>query len=70
MERVSVISSNIASIGYHLHTRTLEVEFRDGAVYEYYDVPPHEHVGLMNAASHGSYLQAHIRDTYPHRRIA
>ncbi len=69
MQRVSVVSSNIAAIGYNQETRTLEVEFRDGAVYEYYDVPPNEHAALMNAASHGKYLHTCIRDRYRYRRI-
>lgn len=33
------MSSNIGSIGYELETMTLEVEFSNGSVYQYYDVP-------------------------------
>ncbi len=69
MQRVPVASSNIAAIGYHQETRILEVEFRNGTVYEYYDVPPAEHTRLMNAASHGTYFHAHIRDRYRCRRV-
>ncbi len=56
MERVTVTSSNIKSIGYDGQSRILEVEFLDGAVYEYYDVPAHVHAGLMSAQSHGAYF--------------
>lgn len=69
MERIPVVSSNIASIGYDPDSRTLEVEFRNGTLYQYYDVPPAEYTGLMNAASHGSYLHRYIRDKYRYQRI-
>src|SRR6266436_5741277 len=40
MERRSVSSSMIASIGYEASTATLEVEFRScGAVWQYFDFP-------------------------------
>lgn len=61
MDRVPVSSSNIASIGYDQQSATLEVEFLNGSIYQYYDVPEHEHEGLMNADSHGKYLDANIK---------
>ncbi len=39
MERISVLSSVIRSIGYDNLTMTLEIEFANGGVYEYMDVP-------------------------------
>jgi hypothetical protein len=66
---VRVSSSNIVSIGYEADTQTLEVEFRDGAVYEYEGVPPGVHSEFMGAASQGAYLHRHIRDRYPYRRV-
>lgn len=39
MERQYVSSSNIASIGYDASDMILEVEFLNGAIYQYYDVP-------------------------------
>lgn len=36
MERTSVTSSNINSIGYDADSQTLEIEFNNGAVYEYW----------------------------------
>lgn len=61
MERVRVRSSNIASIGYNPESRVLEIEFHDGAIYQYFDVPQRLHDGLMNASSHGSYFDANIK---------
>jgi hypothetical protein len=60
MQRTRVSSSNIASVGYDEVSRVLEVEFQDGRIYQYSDVPKSEYLGLMNAASHGKYLNEHI----------
>jgi hypothetical protein len=69
MDRESVSSSNLLSVGYDSSTMTLEVEFHDGGVYQYFDVPEDEHSGLMSAASHGSYLAAHIKGRYRYARL-
>jgi hypothetical protein len=61
MDRTPVSSSNIASIGYDQQSMTLEVEFLNGAVYQYYSVPESEHEALMSADSHGKYLDAYIK---------
>ena len=64
MDRVPVSSSNLASVGYDPANSTLEIEFCDGGLYQYFDVPAHEHEALMQAPSHGVYFSAHIRNTY------
>lgn len=61
MERQYVSSSNIASIGYNASEMILEVEFLNGAIYQYYDVPQSVYDGLMSASSHGSYLDAYVK---------
>jgi len=61
MDRQRVSSSNVASVGYDPDTQTLEVEFNSGSIYEYYNVPKDVHEGLMNAPSHGQYLNARIK---------
>lgn len=64
MKRVPVTSSNVASIGYDSSTQTLEVEFNDGAIYQYFDVPEAVHDKLMLAASKGEFLHQHIKLVY------
>lgn len=61
MERQYVSSSNIASIGYDADNMVLEVEFLNGSIYQYYDVPQIIYDGLMAADSHGKYLAAYIK---------
>ena len=69
MNRESVTSSNLSSIGYDSATQTLEVEFSNGAVYQYFDVPSTVHEELMNAGSHGSYLNQSIKGSYRYARV-
>ena len=69
MERQSVTSSNIRSVGYDVVTAILEVEFHGGGVYQYHGVPESVYLGLMQAASHGSYLHQHIRNRYRYMRV-
>ncbi|WP_300579095.1 KTSC domain-containing protein [Phenylobacterium sp.] len=69
MERQSVKSSNLKSIGYDAADETLEVEFKNGTVYHYYNVPHSIHESLMSATSHGSYLNDHVKNRYKYRRI-
>lgn len=69
MQRQPVSSSNIASIGYDGQSETLEVEFLDGSVYQYYNVPSGTHGGLMAASSHGSYLSANIKGRYQYQKL-
>jgi hypothetical protein len=69
VERHSVKSSNIKSIGYDEKTKTLHVEFSSGGIYEYADVSPEKHTALMSADSIGGYLHKHIKGTHGHKKI-
>jgi hypothetical protein len=70
MNRVAVTSSNLSSVGYDEASATLEIEFNNGGVYEYYNVPSNIHEGLMNAASHGQYFDKYIKNGgYKYRKI-
>jgi len=64
MERTTVSSSNINSIGYEAETQTLEIEFMRGSVYQYSDVPVEEYEAIMNADSKGKYFNANIKNHY------
>jgi hypothetical protein len=64
MNRTPVTSSNVASVGYDPNTMTLEVEFRNGSVYQYFDVPETAYQDLMSASSVGTYLNQNIKASY------
>ena len=69
MNRITVRSSNIRSVGYALEARTLEVEFHSGGIYQYSGVPETIHQGLIRAASKGTYFHDHIKDRYRCRQM-
>lgn len=70
MNRQSVESSNLASIGYDAANEILEIEFNHGGVYQYFDVPKNEYGALMYASSHGQYFDRHIKKAgYRYRKI-
>lgn len=65
-----MFSSNLRSVGYDRAERILEIEFRSGGVYRYYDVPEATYRELMMAGSKGRYFIAFIRDSYQYARAA
>lgn len=69
MNRDSVASSNIASIGYDERSQTLEVEFTNGAIYQYYNVAQPIFDQLTQAASKGQFLAYQIKNVYPYSRV-
>ena len=70
MNRDSVSSSNLRSIGYDQQTQTLEIEFVNGWVYQYYGVTEHMHDEIMRAPSKGQFFSQYIRNFYPYSRVA
>ncbi|MFD7897030.1 KTSC domain-containing protein [Streptomyces sp. NPDC059568] len=71
MQRVSVVSSSLASVGYETRSRTLEVQFKNGGIYRYAGVPEAVHSGLMSAPSKGRYFDAFIKKAgYQATRVA
>lgn len=69
MNRIPVTSSNVASIGYDSKTQTLEVEFKNGSIYQYFDIPQPVYEQFMSADSIGKYLSAHIKGSYRYARV-
>lgn len=67
---IPVSSSNLAAVDYDGLSKTLTVEFRSGAVYNYYDVPRSVFQLLMTSASHGRYFERSIRYEYEYERIS
>lgn len=69
MEREMVDSSTVLSIGYEPTSSTLEVEFKNGGLYQYYNVPEPIHQQLMASDSKGKFLHAYIKPAYPCSRV-
>ncbi|HEU4559913.1 MAG TPA: KTSC domain-containing protein [Longimicrobium sp.] len=64
MHREPVDSSSLNSLGYDARKRLLEVEFRNGGVYRYLDVPEDEFEALKHADSLGRHLNQEIKPFY------
>ncbi len=54
MQRQPVLSSRISSVGWERDI--LEVQFKNGAIYQYYGVSYDEYIAFMNSPSLGSAL--------------
>lgn len=69
MLRQVVTSQIIHSVGYDAATSTLEVQFRNGWLYRYDDVPVETYRALMSADSHGRFLKRNIVDKFATTRV-
>jgi len=69
MQLHPVESSNIAAVGHDPDTNRMVVQFKNGGLYEYPDVPVSEYQLLMSAESVGRYYSANIRGKYEGRKI-
>ena len=69
MEMVSVDSSNIRAVGYDDAQNTLQVEFLNGSLFQYFDVPMNVFEGLLTAGSVDSCLHQTVKGVYRYSRV-
>jgi len=70
MQHVNVNSSNVKSIGLDASTKTLEIEFHNGKIYQYFGISDELYGKLMTADSVGSFLHAKIiKGGFESRRV-
>ncbi|ASK90236.1 KTSC domain-containing protein [Xanthomonas citri pv. vignicola] len=69
MDREAVFSSNIMSAGYDPEAETLELEFKDGSVYQYYNVSSHLYDQFQAAPSKGQFFNVYIKNAVPFSRV-
>lgn len=68
MIRINVKSSNLKSVGFD--SNVLEIEFLDGGVYQYFDVPTDVYHLLMNASSKGIFFDKFIKGHYKYIKVS
>jgi hypothetical protein len=61
MDLIPVKSSNLLAVGYDAKTKTLRVLFKTNELYEYKNIEPEMHSGLMAASSPGGYFSKFIK---------
>jgi KTSC domain len=69
MERKTVTSSALSSVGYDPETKVLEVGFPSKAVWRYADVPQEVFDRFMRAESLGRFFASDIRANYKAERV-
>jgi hypothetical protein len=69
MNRESVQSSMIASLGYDANISTLEVEFNSGAVWQYYEVSETVYYDMLNSGSLGKFFHSNIKGQYREAQV-
>jgi len=69
VDRETVTSGALKSIGYDAGARVLEVEFRTGRVYQYEGVAPETYAWLLRVENKGGFLNRMIIDRFPTREV-
>jgi hypothetical protein len=64
MHRLAVDSTTLAWVGYSPDHGVLELGFRTGKVYAYFEVPLQTYRELLLADSKGRYFNRHIRNHF------
>jgi hypothetical protein len=64
IQREPIASSAITAVGYSKRLHALEIEFRNGAIYRYLNVPPSVHGALISAPSKTRFYDENIRGKY------
>ena len=62
-------SSNLAKTEYDTETSKLVVEFKNGAKYEYDEVPHKIYTQFRMAESQGKYFNLNISKTYKYKKV-
>jgi KTSC domain len=63
--RQPVHSHALAAVGYSKRLHALEVEFVNGAIYRYSNVPPEIYRDLLGAPSKAEFYNANVRGHFP-----
>lgn len=68
MKPLVVESNTLATVAYDAEHGLLQIEFRDRAVYQYFEVPAKVYAALLQAPSKGSYFNRIIRGRFAYVR--
>ena len=69
MDRKNIESSMIQSIGYDANNSTLEIEFKSGAVWQYFDFLESSWYEFEAAESQGKFFHRVIKNQYSESRV-
>ena len=69
LERQSVKSVILSSVGYDESTKVLEIEFHSGIVYQYSGVPLKIYKDLMRSSEIGKYFSDKVRTQFRTKQV-
>ncbi len=69
MQRIELNSTALEAATYQDQLALLELEFRDGTVYQYCVVPAQTYQELLLAESKGAYFHSHIRNRFAYAKV-
>lgn len=69
LERQSVKSVILSSVGYDESTKVLEIEFHSGLVYQYSGVPLKIYKDLMRSSEIGKYFSDKVRTQFRTKQV-
>jgi hypothetical protein len=69
MMRKIVQSTSVRAVGYDADSQTLEIEFQQGEIYQYFGVSEFLFKGLMLAASKGTFFNRNIEGRFKYREV-
>lgn len=69
LERQSVKSRILRSVGYDDSTKILEIEFHTGLVYQYLGVSPKVYADLMHSSEIGKYFSKKVRPKFQTKQV-
>ncbi|MEN6395139.1 MAG: KTSC domain-containing protein [Methanoregula sp.] len=70
MERQSVKSCILRSVGYDNDMKNLEIEFHSGLIYQYSGVPTKVYTDLLSSSAVGKYFSEKVRNRFHAKQIA
>jgi len=70
LERQPVKSRILRSVGYDDTTKTMEIEFQSGLVYQFSGVPSKIHMELIRSDPIGKYFSDKVRNRFQAKQVA
>jgi len=70
VDRQPVKSRILRSVGYNDSAKILEIEFQNGQIYQFSDVPPKVFADLMHSDEIGKYFSEKVRPKFQSKQIA
>lgn len=65
MQRQIIFSEHITSAGYDAATSVMEIEFTNGTIFQYSDVPQEVYDGLLASTAPDKYFVRYIKNKFP-----